>query len=131
MHELAIAEAMVRIAEETAAGRRVTAVELKVGALRQVVPSALEFSFGLVAQGTVVEGAELEIEQVPVAVECRRCGETTRPDGFPLACVACGGVDVAVVAGEELLVEWLELDDELETLETVAGAAKGGTAYVE
>ena len=49
MHELAIAESIVQIASRHAKGRRVTKVQLKVGHLRQVVPSALAFSFELVA----------------------------------------------------------------------------------
>jgi hydrogenase nickel incorporation protein HypA/HybF len=113
MHELALADAIVRIASEQAGSRRVTKVELRVGHLRQVVPSALEFSFELVARGTVVEGAELEIEEVPIQVRCRACGEATRSDGFPLACGLCGGLDVEVTAGEELLVESLELEDDV------------------
>src|SRR3954462_5904554 len=64
MHELAIADSVVRIASAHAAGRRVAKVELKVGHLRQVVPSALEFAFGLVAEGTEVEGAELVLDTV-------------------------------------------------------------------
>src|SRR5437773_880854 len=67
MHELSIAEAIVGIASAHAAGRPVARVEIKVGHLRQVVPSALTFAFELVAQGTVLEGAELAIEAVPAA----------------------------------------------------------------
>jgi hydrogenase nickel incorporation protein HypA/HybF len=111
MHELSIAESMVRIADRHAAGRPVTAVEVKVGHLRQVVPSALEFAFELVAEGTAVEGAELRMEEVPAAGVCRACGAESRFDGFPLACGACGGIDVEVTQGEELLVESLELED--------------------
>ena len=67
MHELAIAQSVVAIADRHASGRRVASVQLKVGHLRQVVPSALTFAFQLVAEGTVLEGAELEIEVVPAA----------------------------------------------------------------
>jgi hydrogenase nickel incorporation protein HypA/HybF len=110
MHELAIAESIVAIGERHAAGRRATRVEVHVGYLRQVVPTALEFAFELVAQGTVLEGAELAIVQVPVAGRCRSCGAESRPEGFPLTCRACGGWDVAVTAGEELRVESLDLE---------------------
>ncbi|MBA2441443.1 MAG: hydrogenase maturation nickel metallochaperone HypA, partial [Rubrobacter sp.] len=41
MHELSIAESVVRIARNQADGRRVVKVQMKVGHLRQVVPSAL------------------------------------------------------------------------------------------
>jgi hydrogenase nickel incorporation protein HypA/HybF len=117
MHELAIAEGIVSIAERHAAGRRVTCVELKVGHLRQVVPSALIFAFDLLTEQTLLEGAELRIEEVPAAGVCRDCGADTMLPDFPLQCVGCGGLNVEVTAGEELLVDSLELEDECEPAE--------------
>jgi hydrogenase nickel incorporation protein HypA/HybF len=111
LHELAIAESIVGISARHADGRQVTKVYLKVGHLRQVVPSALAFSFELVAQGTPVEGAELDVQQVPAAGLCRDCGEETRLEGFPLQCQACGGFDLEIVQGEELFVESLEMEE--------------------
>ena len=112
MHELAIAESLVTIAcEHAAAGRQITRVGVQVGALRQVVPSSLAFGFELLAAGTPVEGAELELEAVPAAVRCRTCGRETEQAGFPLCCGACAGFDIEVIRGEELLVEWVEIDD--------------------
>jgi hydrogenase nickel incorporation protein HypA/HybF len=115
MHELSIAESVVGIASRHADGRRVAVVVLKVGHLRQVVPTALEFAFDLVADGTPVEGAELRIEQVPAAGVCRACGAESVMHAFPLSCSRCGGLDLEVTAGEELLVEELELEDALTT----------------
>lgn len=111
MHELAIAASVVEIATRHAAGRRVTKIHLKAGHLRQVVPSALAFSFDLVAEGTPVEGAELEIEEVPAAGRCRACGAESRQEGFPFRCGACGGLDLEIVQGEELYVESLEMEE--------------------
>ena len=113
MHELSIAQAVVAITERQARGRRVTCVELRVGRLRQVVPSALEFSWELVTDGTVAEGSELRIVDVPVRLSCRSCEAESEADGFPLACRACRSLDVEVVAGEELLVEALEIGEEV------------------
>jgi hydrogenase nickel incorporation protein HypA/HybF len=115
MHELAIADSVVRIACAHARGRRVTTVELKVGHLRQVVPSALEFSFGLVAEGTELEGAALVMDTVPAAGRCRTCGVHTPLPEFPLLCAACGSFDVEVLQGEELLVDSLEIEEPLVT----------------
>jgi hydrogenase nickel incorporation protein HypA/HybF len=110
MHELSIADAVVRIAARHAAGRRVTRVEVKVGHLRQVVPDSLAFAFELVAGGTVLEGAELVLEEVPAAGRCRTCG------------AACAGLDVEVIRGEELQVDSLELEEAVD-------AVKGEMAY--
>ena len=111
MHELSIAEAVAAVAERHAGGRRVSRVELKVGHLRQVVPAALEFNWALVGEGTVLAGAELAIEQVPARLRCRRCDEETELAAFPLACGGCGGREVRVVAGEELLVVAIEVEE--------------------
>lgn len=115
MHELSIAESIVAVAERHAAGRPVAKVELRVGHLRQVVPSALEFAFELVSRGTVLDGAELAIEAIPARGRCRACGTETTMNGFPLACSACGDLDMEVLAGEELLVDSLELEETLAT----------------
>lgn len=111
MHELSIADAVVAVAVAAAGERRVTRVQLRVGHLRQVVPSALLFGFELVARGTVVEGAVLEIEPVGAEGRCRGCGAQGPQTEFPLRCAACGGLDLEVVRGEELCVEWLELEE--------------------
>jgi hydrogenase nickel incorporation protein HypA/HybF len=128
MHELSIAEAVVEIAARHARGRRVLKVELKVGHLRQVVPSALSFAFELTTQGTALEGAELEIEEVPVSGVCRTCGATGLLDAFPLRCRTCGGFDVELTGGEELLVDSLDLDQQEPAVTTIE-AANGGTSH--
>lgn len=112
MHELALAEAILTIATAHADGGRITAVELRVGQLRQVVPDALRFNFELAAQGTSAAGAELAIEEVPATGRCRACGAIAQLPGFPLRCPGCGGLDVELTGGEELLVSALEVERE-------------------
>lgn len=111
MHELAIAQSVIEIAQRHAAGRPVTRVHLRVGHLRQIVPSALIFNFELVAEGTEVHGARLEIESVPARGLCRRCDAESTLQAFPLSCRACGGYDLQIVSGDELIVESLDVDE--------------------
>jgi hydrogenase nickel incorporation protein HypA/HybF len=115
MHELSIAQAVAEIALRHARGRPVAAVELRVGHLRQVVPSALEFAFELVSAGTPLEGAELRMQEVPLAGVCRACAAETDLAGLPLRCGRCGGLDMELTRGEELLVDSLELAEEMST----------------
>jgi hydrogenase nickel incorporation protein HypA/HybF len=111
MHELALASAIVDACRRHAGGRTVAKVEVRVGRLRQVVPDALAFGFELTAQGTVVEGAELAIEEVAVRVACRACAAETEVDAFPFACGTCGSLDVEVTSGEEFELMALELEE--------------------
>ena len=112
MHELAIADAVVATALRHATGRRIARVELKVGRLRQVVPSALAFSFKLVTVGTPADGAELDIEEIPARVSCRDCRAQSLVTDFPLVCGRCDSLHVELIAGDELFVDALELEDE-------------------
>ena len=115
MHELSIAQAIVDVAARHAGDRQVTRVHVRIGRLRQVVAQALAFSFELCAHGTSVDGAELEIEPVAITAACRSCRVESELAGFPLACPACGNLDVEVLHGEELQVESLEFGDALTT----------------
>jgi hydrogenase nickel incorporation protein HypA/HybF len=112
MHELSIASAVLEIACRRAEGRPVTKVVLRVGHLRQVVPSSLAFSFELVAQGTLAEGAQLEMQTVPAVGICKHCDVETQLKAFPFQCAACGGFDLRIVAGDDLEVESIECLEE-------------------
>jgi hydrogenase nickel incorporation protein HypA/HybF len=122
VHELSIAEAVVEVAIRHARGRQVYQVELKVGHLRQVVPSSLQFAFELLTSGTPLEGAELVIHMVPARGRCRGCRAETTMAHFPLQCSSCGGLDMELLAGEELVVDALELEEEM----TTEGIRNGG-----
>jgi hydrogenase nickel incorporation protein HypA/HybF len=122
MHELSIAEGIVDVARRHAAGRRVVRVEVKVGHLRQVLPDSLHFAFEFVTQGTALDGAELAIAHIPAAGRCRECGAHSVLEGFPLCCARCGGLNVEVIAGEELSVDVLELEEEAVVSELQEGS---------
>jgi len=111
MHEFSIASAVVATALKHADGRRVTVVRMRIGALRQVVPDALEFAFGIVARETGCEGARLEWESIPLRVACAPCAQTSELERLPFRCPRCGDGAVAVVAGEELEVESIEVEE--------------------
>jgi Zn finger protein HypA/HybF involved in hydrogenase expression len=61
LHELSIAQSLADTATRHAAGRRVTRIEVGVGRSRRVDSDSLQLAFGLVTQGTALDGAQLEI----------------------------------------------------------------------
>ena len=111
MHELSICSAIANTAAKHAEGRPVSQVTVQIGHLRQVVPDALQFSWEIVSSTTGLKDAELVIEQVPAVVECGDCGARTRLDMPILACGSCGGFDVTLLSGEELLLVSIDLGD--------------------
>ena len=111
MHELALSSAIVATVDKHAGGRRVTLVTLRVGRLRQVVPETLKFYFEFVARGSVCEGARLEHELVEARLHCNPCGTEWSIDVPAFRCPSCGEGDVAVVGGNELQVESIEVEE--------------------
>ena len=60
MHELGLTRNVVSIVQEHAKDRPVKRVRLAIGPLACVERQALSFCFDIVAEGTVLEGADLE-----------------------------------------------------------------------
>jgi hydrogenase nickel incorporation protein HypA/HybF len=113
MHELSLSGAIVNTVVKHAAGRRVSVVSMRVGALRQVVPDTLEFYFDFVSKGTVCEGARLEQELIPAVLRCAGCGREEWTIDMPIfMCPGCGsGGQVEVASGEEFEVESIEVEE--------------------
>lgn len=107
---MAITQSVVDAVGEVAAGRTVHSVTLDVGALCAVVPDAMRFCFELAAEGTVAQGASLEIHLVPGAARCRSCGTAFPLPDLILLC-ACGSADVVVTAGQELRIRSMEVSE--------------------
>lgn len=105
MHEMSIAMAVVEQIERAEPSGTVESVRLQIGELAGVVPEALRFSFGLICEGTVLEGAELHIDAVPGRARCAPCA-TEWDTGMPprLGCPSCGGTSAELVSGRELRI---------------------------
>jgi hydrogenase nickel incorporation protein HypA/HybF len=112
MHELAVAGAIVNTAIKHAGGRRVKLVTVRVGRMRQVVPDTLDFYWELVCRGGDCEGSILEQVLVPARLACAACVTEWEPEYAIFRCTTCGGADVTVVAGEELEVESIEVEED-------------------
>ena len=112
MHELSVSAAVVDTAVRHAAGRKVTSVHLRVGALRQVVPDSLAFYFEIVARDTLCEGAVLEQELVAARLRCESCETEWEADAPAFRCPGCAGGDVTVVCGDELEVETIDVEQQ-------------------
>ena len=112
MHELSLSGAIVNTVVKHAAGRPVSVVSMRIGALRQVVPDTLEFYFEFVSRGTVCEGARLEQELIPARLRCASCQREWEIELPIFMCPECGsGGSVEVASGEEFEVESIEVEE--------------------
>jgi len=114
MHELSIALGLIELATEEAARQgavRVSTLYVRLGPLSGVVSDALRFSFDLAAEGTPIEGARLEIEEIPLTVRCASCGgERTLAILHRIRCPVCDG-PAEVIRGRELEFAAMEVID--------------------
>lgn len=113
MHELSLMEGMVQGIQEEALRQgfsRVHQVRLEIGRLAGVEVEALRFAFGPATQGTLIEGALLEILELPGRGVCQACGEEVEVEARFDLCPACRQGFVALASGTEVRVKDLDVD---------------------
>jgi hydrogenase nickel incorporation protein HypA/HybF len=113
MHEMSLAESVLRIIEDEARAqslRRVHSVTLEIGRLAAVEPEAMRFAFAAVMRDTLADGAQLEMVEIPGQGVCADCGATVEMDEPLALCPQCGSGRVHVTGGNRIRV--LELEAE-------------------
>ena len=114
MHELAIAETLVKLVQNNVVQRdrcAVRKVGVRIGELTDVYIDALKFGYQIACQGTVLEGSKLEIESVAISAHCNTCGRQDEIERHLFICSHCGSNDIKVTSGMELDLAWIEIDD--------------------
>ncbi|MDX2147312.1 MAG: hydrogenase maturation nickel metallochaperone HypA [Planctomycetota bacterium] len=115
MHELSIAFYMVEQASTAArsqGARRVTRVQARVGVLSGVVKESLLFSWSVATDSTLCQGAQLDIDDVPVTVRCPRCPPNANVHTLSVPprfrCPVCAEPTPELITGRELEIHSLE-----------------------
>jgi hydrogenase nickel incorporation protein HypA/HybF len=113
MHELSIIADLFEIMEEKAqekGAKKILSVKLQVGKLSGVVPEFLKTAFDVYKKDTIAKDATLEIQEVPLKIQCQTCKKTMALDDFVFICLECGSQDLKTLAGTELFLEKMELE---------------------
>ncbi len=108
MHEMTVALGLLTILEDRARAHgigRISKVRVKVGRLRGLETRQLRAAFEVLAEGSIAEGAALDIDEVAAEARCRVCGTVWRLAGYRFECPACRGTDGEIETGRELYVE--------------------------
>ena len=114
MHELSIAQGIVEIIRQYVPENQesdVRLVRIRVGRMAGVVPDSLDFCFSAMVHGTSMEGARLDIEEVPILSRCAGCGHSYQVEGAAFLCPSCGSGETNLISGTELQVVEIELTD--------------------
>jgi hydrogenase nickel incorporation protein HypA/HybF len=113
IHELSIVLSILEVAKEEAERQKaiqVQAIYLRLGLLSGVVKEALLFSYELACEGTIFEGSQLIIEELPILVYCSSCqqqGILASIQNF--SCPFCDTPTYDILQGRELEVVGLEI----------------------
>lgn len=116
MHEMSIAQSLIGIIQDEMEKHGVTKlnkVTVKHGKLAAIVPEALSFAFEACTLRTPLEGAVMEMVELPIHLRCSECATEFSPDEGDLfmPCPNCGeGVGHEVLQGKELYLDNLEAE---------------------
>lgn len=113
MHEYALTERIVRIANEAAEkqdAKSVSSVSIVVGETSGILVESVQLYFDLIAEGTKAEGARLLVSTIPPEMRCPECGRNFVRPRFSFACPTCGVLGNPTNVGKEFYVESVELE---------------------
>ena len=111
MHEIHLAESLLLEIKAQAKAKglsKVEKVKLRVGEMHMVKEEELKFAFEMIGKGSIMDGAELEIEITKLSARCSNCGREIIEKTLKLDCPNCGSPHMEIVSGKELLVESIE-----------------------
>jgi hydrogenase nickel incorporation protein HypA/HybF len=115
MHEMSLAGGILRVVEDAAAREhfgRVSRLTLEAGVLAGVEVRALRFALESMQPGSVLDGAEIEIDEPPGIAWCMACCESVPIAARGDACPRCGGWRLTPTGGTELKVRELIVHDD-------------------
>ncbi|GFP21729.1 hydrogenase nickel incorporation protein HypA/HybF [Candidatus Hakubella thermalkaliphila] len=113
MHEFSITQDMINVVVDQAkksGARKVKRVSLALGELSSVTEESVNFYFQALSKGTIAEGAELIFRTVPATYRCHQCQEQFSGEEDRLTCPRCGGSQISLVEGNDILVESIEAE---------------------
>jgi hydrogenase nickel incorporation protein HypA/HybF len=107
MHELSLAEGILRLVQASAVREQFTHVavlRLEAGALAGVEVGALRFALEALRPGSCLASARIEIDEVPGRAWCAPCAAEVQISSRADPCPHCGGYPVRVLGGDRLRV---------------------------
>ena len=99
---------MVKTVEDFAKKNKVSRIQtlvLQIGELSSMVPKYVEDCFPMAAEGTILEGAELQVEILPGNGRCSTCGKVFNLLQNRNLCPACASREWEILCGKEFVIK--------------------------
>ena len=112
MHEMSLCEGMRTVIEQHAQQHAVQAVKrvrVEIGRFAGVEKDALSFAFDVVMRGSVAEGADLVMLDLPGRAMCYDCVKEVEINERLDPCPDCGGGKLMPMGGDEMRIKDLEV----------------------
>jgi hydrogenase nickel incorporation protein HypA/HybF len=112
MHELAVTESILEIAQTHAANagaNQVTDIHIVVGQLSSIVDDSVQFYWEVIARDTICEKAILHFNRIPAELRCEECDSHYLLSQELTPCPNCGSNRVKILSGNEFRVESIEI----------------------
>lgn len=114
MHELSVVMSIVDIARNQAAkanAASIEEIELDIGCLSTIEMNAFEFAWTQAVRETLLENAVKKINRVKGRAQCLDCDAVFAIENVYDACPVCGKHLLHIIAGKELRVKSLLVNE--------------------
>ena len=117
MHELSVTDSILKVVLEharEAKAKRVTCIRLKISEFSDLKGEWIQDYFDHLAEGTLADGARLEIATVLPQFSCDGCGhefEISLRDVGWVECPQCRSRDCRLVGGTDYMIENMEIEE--------------------
>lgn len=113
MHELGLMKGALEtaLAEAQRAGAsRITALNLVLQDDGHTDPAALALHFETIAQGTLAEGAQLNVDRRACEQQCWSCGARYANNESDALCPHCGALGLPIRCTDEFYLDSIEVE---------------------
>jgi hydrogenase nickel incorporation protein HypA/HybF len=113
MHELSVTQSILNIALNEAEkhnAKKISRINIKMGQLSELLPDCIDYYFSIISRDTIAEKAVLNIDKLPLKLECLDCGEMQEADVRSYRCKKCLGQNLKILQGNEFYIDSLEVD---------------------
>ncbi len=108
-----ILDAAIEAAHKAGASR-ITAVNVSVGELTEIIEDALQFAFDALKPDTLAADAVLNVTMITPRSHCNDCDIDYDHDRFQMVCPTCESFAVTPLNGRELQIDSIDTEDDSE-----------------